>query len=341
MGTSTRFVAKNGVDNNSQTIINVSDPSGAQDAATKNYVDTHIVSYTASTGLTLTGSAFSITNVGTAGTYTAVTTNAQGQVSSGTNLSATGDATGTASGSSIALTLATVNASPVTASFVKLTTDAKGRVTATTSVLASDITALIGAVTDTQVVFSSSGTYSGSSSLTWTAGTSTLAATNFSGNGSALTSLNASNLSSGTVNTARLGSGTANSTTYLRGDNTWQTITSGGTPGGSNTQIQYNSSGSFAGSSGLTWTSGTSTLAATNITVSTNLTFGDATVQTTAYPGTAAVGGGSDHVFYENGATVNTDYTITAGKNAMSAGPITIASGVTVTVPAGSTWSVV
>jgi len=36
----------------------------------------------------------------------------------------------------------------------------------------------------------------------------------------------ASDLSSGTANTARLGSGTANSTTYLRGDQTWATITS-------------------------------------------------------------------------------------------------------------------
>jgi len=35
---------------------------------------------------------------------------------------------------------------------------------------------------------------------------------------------NASNLASGTVPTARLGSGTANSTTFLRGDNSWQTL---------------------------------------------------------------------------------------------------------------------
>jgi len=55
----------------------------------------------------------------------------------------------------------------------------------------------------------------------------------------------------------------------------------------------------------------------------------------------AARGGGSDQVFYENDANVTSDYTITAGKNAMSAGPVEIDSGVTVTIPAGSTWTVV
>lgn len=57
--------------------------------------------------------------------------------------------------------------------------------------------------------------------------------------------------------------------------------------------------------------------------------------------GGGATGGGTDDVFVENGQTVNTNYTITTNKNAMSAGPITIASGITVTVPSGSNWAVV
>jgi hypothetical protein len=54
-----------------------------------------------------------------------------------------------------------------------------------------------------------------------------------------------------------------------------------------------------------------------------------------------ATGGGSDQIFYENGQTVTADYTITNGKNAMSAGPIAINSGITVTVGTGETWTVV
>ena len=44
---------------------------------------------------------------------------------------------------------------------------------------------------------------------------------------------------------------------------------------------------------------------------------------------------------WENAATISANYTIGTGNNAVSAGPITIASGVTVTVPSGSVWTVV
>ena len=74
------------------------------------------------------------------------------------------------------------------------------------------------------------------------------------------------------------------------------------------------------------------------------------TVTATSYAGdgssltgiaAGAGGGGSDEIFWENGQNVTTNYTVTNGKNAMSAGPITIDSGVTVTVGAGETWTVV
>ena len=51
--------------------------------------------------------------------------NAKGLVTSGVNMSATGDATGTASGSTIALTLAPVG---VAGTYISVVTDAKGRV---------------------------------------------------------------------------------------------------------------------------------------------------------------------------------------------------------------------
>lgn len=57
--------------------------------------------------------------------------------------------------------------------------------------------------------------------------------------------------------------------------------------------------------------------------------------------GGGAAGGGTDDIFYENGQTVTTNYTLTTNKNAMSAGPITINSGVTVTIPSGQTWAIV
>lgn len=57
--------------------------------------------------------------------------------------------------------------------------------------------------------------------------------------------------------------------------------------------------------------------------------------------GGGATGGGPDTVFFENGQTVTTNYTLTTNKNAVSAGPITINSGVTVTIPSGQSWVIV
>ena len=64
------------------------------------------------------------------------------------------------------------------------------------------------------------------------------------------------------------------------------------------------------------------------------------------YNGTVwgAIGGGSNITtlgLWENASVIAANYTIGTGNNATSAGPITINSGVVVTVPSGSTWVVV
>ena len=62
---------------------------------------------------------------------------------------------------------------------------------------------------------------------TVTAGNISVPSGTVTGNGAGLTSLNASNLTSGTVSAARLGTGTANASTFLRGDNTWSSGVAG------------------------------------------------------------------------------------------------------------------
>ena len=57
--------------------------------------------------------------------------------------------------------------------------------------------------------------------------------------------------------------------------------------------------------------------------------------------GGGATGGSGNQVFIENDQTVTADYTITSSKNAGTFGPVTIDSGVTVTVPSGSRWIIV
>jgi len=57
------------------------------------------------------------------------------------------------------------------------------------------------------------------------------------------------------------------------------------------------------------------------------------------YPAGRAVIGGEGYV--ENAYTINNSSSVTTGSNALSVGPLTIASGVSVTVPSGSRWVVI
>ena len=79
-----------------------------------------------------------------------------------------------------------------------------------------------------------------------------------------------------------------------------------------------------------------------------NLTFNSATgaLGATSYTGdgsslTGVASTVADGCIYENSQTISNNYTITTNKNAMSAGPITVASGATLTVPSGSTYTIV
>jgi hypothetical protein len=49
----------------------------------------------------------------------------------------------------------------------------------------------------------------------------------------------------------------------------------------------------------------------------------------------------SNNGIIQNATTVATDYTIATGNNGLSAGPVSVSTGVTVTVSTGSVWTVV
>ena len=86
----------------------------------------------------------------------------------------------------------------------------------------------------------------------------------------------------------------------------------------------------------VTWT-----LPATDATVAGHALKSDAAGTLSWGTAGGATGGGTDDVFYENSQTVTTSYTLTTSKNAVSAGPVTINSGATVTVPSGASWVIV
>jgi hypothetical protein len=90
--------------------------------------------------------------------------------------------------------------------------------------------------------------------------------------------------------------------------------------------------------SGLATGSDVNSLGTTRFKVNTN---GNVGIGTTSPTAKLDVNGDVSASFFLSNTTINTSYTIPSGKNAMTAGPVTIADGVTITVPDGSTWTVV
>lgn len=93
-----------------------------------------------------------------------------------------------------------------------------------------------------------------------------------------------------------------------------------------------------------TYTSAGTTLARTTVLASSNsgslVTFSAGTKDVWVdYPAGRAVIGSQGYI--ENANTIATSASINTGNNAISAGPVSINSGVTITVPTGSVWTVV
>ena len=232
------------------------------------------------------------------------------------------------------------------------------------------------------------------SNLAFNSSSGLLTATAFSGSGASLTSLNASNISSGTIAAARVATLNQNTTGSAATLTTARTIGGVSFDGsanidlpGVNTAGNQSTSGTAAvatnisvgnessdttcfpvfttaatGSlppktvSSLTFNSSTGTLTATSFSGSfsgngaslTSLPAAQLTGTLPAIDGSnltgiqaGATGGGSDEIFFVNGQTITSDFTIPDGKNAGSFGPITINNGVTVTVGSGETYTVV
>lgn len=149
----------------------------------------------------------------------------------------------------------------------------------------------------------------------------------------ASTSTARTNLGLGTLATLSP-SGTANSTTFLRGDNSWTTVSV--TPTAVSDQAN-SSTGYFDLPAGTTAQRPVSPSSG-------NMRYNTSTNGFEGYNGTAwgSIGGGASAggAIYENTVTISSNYTLTSSTNGMSVGPITIASGVAVTVPSGQRWVV-
>ena len=139
--------------------------------------------------------------------------------------------------------------------------------------------------------------------------------------------------------------GTASNSVFLRGDNSWATagstsasdLTSGTLPiariANDAIDSQHYAAGSIDNEHLADDAVGVAELSATGTASSSTFLRGDNSWTAIATDANTTTKG-----LYEMANTIAANYTITTNNNAISAGPITINSSISVTVPSGSTW---
>lgn len=311
-----------------------------------------VQTYTAGTGLSLITNQFSITNIGTAGTYGSastvpvLTTNAQGQVTGVTNTAiaiagsaVTGNITGNAAnvtgivavanggtGTAAPALVAGTNVS-ITGTWPNQTINSSnpgGTVTSVDATVPSFLSITGGPITSSGTLAIS---YSGTALPIANGGTGATASGAAFNALSPITSTGDLIIGNGTNSATRLGIGannyvlTSNGTTAV-----WAVATGSGATITNDTTTATNVYPIFAAA--------TSGSLATVYTSNANLLYKPSTGEFLAQQFNAGNG------IYVNNKTISTSYTIATGNSGMSAGPITIASGKTVTVSSGSRWVV-
>ena len=97
--------------------------------------------------------------------------------------------------------------------------------------------------------------------------------------------------------------------------------------------INLTENNSFSGNTYISWSFNSSSNNTLQTTANLTFTPSSGVLRSTGF---AAKGG-----LLEHANVISVDYAITDGYNAISAGPITIANNITVSIPSGSTWTIV
>jgi hypothetical protein len=203
----------------------------------------------------------------------------------------------------------------------------------TVRTIASNATGTIGG-SDTQVQFNSSGSLAGSANFTWNGSTLAITGALTATADSSFTSTGALQISKGTTGqqpgSPSVGMLRYNTTTnqfegYSGSSPAWNSV--GGATLSNDTSTASNLYPLFA--------SATSGAATTVYTSNAKLLYKPSTGELQASEVVASNG------LIVNSATVAANYTIASGNNAFSVGPITVSSGITVTISSGQRWVVI